>query len=374
MSREMFLYPWDVLDNGINRIAEDLQSFRIQSVSVAAVYHQARMLLPHDLLRRLVIHPSGTCYIPFKKSRYTSLMPRSPSREYLGLWDSLRRNLSDRGIGMTAWMVLMHNSWLSSAHPEWAITNVFGDHLPSNLCPSHPEVQDYACNLVDDLKESGVEQLDAESLDFAGFVHGDHHEMHAYADVAQLNRWLGLCFCDACQARAKRKGIDTERLMIQIRAAAEAFLRLEPVCAPDAALLAAYDDMRCEVINQLYRRMKEEGGMRIRPILWLGGGADPLQSGIDAKRMELHEAVVCYPDQPGNVDAFLERVRSLVPESTRITGGIRLMSPQTVHAQQGPEYEERYKAAGVNRVIYYNYGMAPRPMLDALVNGAEDEA
>ena len=374
VSREIFLYPWDVLDEGVESIVQRLQALRIRHASIAALYHQARMLLPHNPVRKLAVHAGGTCYIPFDRERYGALAPRSPLTDYDGLLETLAQRLRAAGIGMSAWMVLMHNSWLASAHPQLAITGVFGDRSPSNLCPSHPEVQDYVCALCADLKRAGVDQMDAESLDFAGFLHGDHHEMQAYADIAQLDRWLGLCFCQACQMRARAKGIDVERLMAQVRRAAEDVLQMRPVRLPEAELLAAYDDMRCGVIAELFQRMKQESGLRIRPILWLAGGADPLRSGVDVARMHPDEVIACYPDAPERTDDFVVRTRAMTPEATRITGGIRLMNPQTVSARQGPEYERRYDACGVDEVIFYNYGMAPDPMLAALEDSAEEEA
>lgn len=364
--REMFLYPWDALDEGIDVLTDRLQQWRIQSVSIAGIYHQARMLLPHNPRRRLMVHPGSSCYFPFDPSRYGVLVPRSPDPTYAGLWQKLVSALSQRGIGVTAWCVLMHSTYQCRQHPQLAITSILGDRSPNSLCPSHSDVQDYVCSLARDLKASGVDQMDAESLDYAGFLHGDHHEMQAYADTFTLNRLLGLCFCEACQARARARGIDVDALMRQVRAAADAFLLCRPAPAIDPDLLSAYDVMRCDTIAQLTQRMQAESGVTIRPILGLAEGAAPVQSGVDLVRQGIGEAIVCYPSSPEATAAFVQHARAHLPGHARMTGGIRLMHPQTTAAAQGPAFEAAYASAGVEDVIYYNYGMAPLPMLEAL--------
>lgn len=364
--REMFLYPWDVLDAGVDAVADHLAQWHIKSVSLAGVYHQARMLLPHNPVRRLMVHPSSCCYFPFDPVRYGALVPRKPSANYDGLWDSILNAFSKRGIGVTSWCVLMHSSYQCSLHPHLAITNVYGDRSPSSLCPSHPEVQDYVVALARDLKASGVDQMDAESLDYAGFLHGDHHEMHAYADTASLDRLLGLCFCEDCQAQARKRGIDVAALISQVRAAADAFLLQQSIPAIDSTLLAAYSAMRCDTIAQLAKRMQEEISIALRPILWMGGDACPSQSGVDLFKIPADKAIICYPTSPDNTAEFVRKARTLIPRHAELTGGVRLMNPQTLHPDQVSAYEAAYAREGVPHTIYYNYGMTPLPILNAL--------
>lgn len=364
--REMFLYPWDVLDAGIPAVADNLKQWHIESVAIAGVYHQARMLLPHNPVRKLMMHKSSCCYFPIHAERYGALVPRSPDPAYIGLWERIRTELSRQGIGMTAWCVLMHSSYQCAAHPHLAITNIYGDRSPSSLCPSRPEVQDYVVALACDLKASGIDQMDAESLDYAGFLHGDHHEMQAYADTATLDRLLGLCFCEACQARARRMGIDVDALMTQVRAAADAFLLGKELPSIDESLLGAYDAMRCQTVAELAQRMKDESGIAIRPILWMGGDASPALYGVDLKLHTAKKAMICYPSAPEETAGFVARAKTLIPENVQLTGGVRLMTPQTVRPEQGPAYESAYAAAGVKDTIYYNYGMSSLTVLNAL--------
>ena len=364
--REMFLYPWDVLDAGVDAVADHLTQWHIKSVSLAGIYHQARMLLPHNPIRRLMVHPSSSCYFPFDEAHYGALVPRKPLADYNGLWLNILNAFSKRGISVTSWCVLLHSSYQCSQHPDLAITSIYGDHSPSNLCPSHPEVQDYVSALACDLKRSGIDQMDAESLDYAGFLHGDHHEMYAYADTASLDQLLGLCFCKACQAQAKNRGIDVEALKSRVRAAADAFLLQKPIPAIDNALFAAYSAMRCDTIAQLAKRMQDESGLTLRPILGMTNDVPLCQSGVDLFKFPADKAIICYPSSPDNTPAFVSKAKALVPKQVTLTGGVRLMNPQTLRPDQVSAYEAAYAREGISHIIYYNYGMAPLPILEAL--------
>ena len=366
MIREMFLYPWDVWDEAEGKTADELLEMNISHVSVAALYHQARMLFPHRSSGKLKMHQGGSLYVPFDGSRYSELAPRPGQGIPSDGWRKMVSSLKDRGITVSAWSVLLHNSFLAARYPRYAIENVYGDRLPSNLCPSNAAVRDYLERVIKDIAASGVDSIDAESLDYAGFLHGDHHEMQAYADTALLNRLLGLCFCPACRAAARTKGIDAEELRRQIRSAADAFLNLKPIPSIDQALLQAYDQMRCDVITGLYKDLQETGNIPLRPVLWAAGGAVPAESGVQVRGIGVREIIACYPDSPRNVSAFTERIRSEAGVDKAIAGGIRLMAPQCTAAEQVREYEAAYCEAGIEKVIYYQYGMAPQPFLDEL--------
>ena len=366
MIREMFLYPWDVWDEPEGKTADELREMGVSHVSVAALYHQARMLFPHRSSGKLKMHQGGSLYVPFDGKRYSELAPRQGQGMPSGGWRKMISELKDRGITVSAWSVLLHNSFLAARYPRYAIENVYGDRIPSNLCPSNAAVRDYLAQIIRDIAASGVNGIDAESLDFAGFLHGDHHEMQAYADTAQLNRLLGLCFCPACLADARARGIDAEELRRQVRRAAEAFLNLKPIPCIDPDLLQAYDRMRCDRISGLYKDLQEIGKVPLRPVLWAAGDALPVEAGVRAREIGVQEIIACYPESPRNVSAFAERIRSETGGDKAITGGIRLMAPQCTAAEQVREYETAYCEAGIEKVIYYQYGMAPQPFLDEL--------
>ena len=75
MKKEMFLYPWDVMDEGAQALAQRLAALGIESVSLAVVYHSGKLLLPHSPKRRVLLHQDSRSYFPFDANRYGRLKP-----------------------------------------------------------------------------------------------------------------------------------------------------------------------------------------------------------------------------------------------------------------------------------------------------------
>ena len=366
MTREIFLYPWDACDEGPQAVTDQLAQMRIDNVSLAVLYHHARILLPHNPVRKLLVHQSGSFYVPFHPDRYGPLRPNQGKTVPARFVPEFLRDVRKSIRSVTAWAVLLHNSDLAGRFPEYALRNVFDDSSPSNLCPSNDAVRQYVLQVCRDIADSGFDGIDAESLDYAGFFHGDHHEMHAYGNADELNRWMGICFCPACIRKAEAQGIDIQTLKSQVRQTAESLLELKPAAPVDPDLLEAYDTFRCRSITALFHEAEKAAGIPIRPIVWAAGGTDPRYSGVDPAAINPSGMILCYPPSPADTGAFIRSNAGYCAGTAEITGGIRLLNPQTTQESQVLQYEEAYRAAGIRRVIYYQYGMAPKPFLDQL--------
>ena len=371
MTREMFVYPWDAYDEGLEVFITHLHEMKISHVSLAVLYHHARILLPHNPVRKLLLHKGGSLYVPFDPESYGLMKPDQGTAVPASFVTELIQRLKQEGIGVSAWSVLLHNSVLAQKFPAFALENVYGDSSPSNLCPSNEAVEDYAVQVCKDITKAGFDRIDAESLDYAGFLHGDHHEMQAYSDTAALNRWLGLCFCPACMKKAAAFGVNGKKLKSQVRKAADALLNLKPIPQVDQALLEAYDTFRCVTVTNLFRRVEAETGLPVCPIVWAAGGANPKESGVDPEKIKPRQMILCYPASPEDTSSFLRRNQAAPSAKTEIIGGIRLMSPQTTDSFQVLMYEDAYRKNGIGHVIFYQYGMAPKPFLDQLSLYAE---
>lgn len=374
--KQMFLYPWDVLDEGAVPLAQRLAALGVTSVSLAVVYHSGKLLLPHNPRRRVLLHPDSRSYFPFDKKRYGRLQPITG--ELLGddtasFWRETLDALRAKGIRVCAWVVVFHAHRLALQYTDCAEKNAWGEPSPHSLCPSNAEVFDYGLALLEDIARAGAEELHLESVDYAGFLHGAHHEMQAYADTAELERLLGLCFCPACMERARQAGVDALMLQEQLKQRANHFFSLEPLSPIDTTLWSAYARLRAARIAEFYAALREKlrsGGLftKLKPILWMTDGANPHDVGVDPALLtpSVDGVLAVYPNSPEDVKTFLERVRTMLPQGVDLTGGVRLLAPHTVRPQQVSAYRKAYAAQGVNDVIFYNYGMAPRPFLEAL--------
>ena len=102
----------------------------------------------------------------------------------------------------------------------------------------------------------------AESLHYHVLEHGYHHERYFIELGARARYLLGLCFCEHCVDRARRAGVDADRVQQAVRAELEqVFDREAAVTAGevDEALLAdvadgelvAYLRVRAETVTSL---------------------------------------------------------------------------------------------------------------------------
>lgn len=376
MKKKIFLYPWDVMDEGARPLARRLAALGVESVSLAVVYHSGKLLLPHNPRRRVLLHQDSRSYFPFDANCYGRLRP-IPGELLEGrvtsFWEDTLTAFHKENIGVCAWVVVLHSDRLARQNPDCAQQNAWGEPSAHSLCPSHGEVFRYALSLLEDIARAGVDELHLESVEYAGFLHGAHHEMQAYANTSELDRLMGLCFCPACMERAKQAGVDAPALREAVRKRAEQFFGFEPPMPLDTELWRAYGDLRARRITQLYTelrtRLRAQGlHTGIKPILWMTDGTAPSTAGVDPALLApvIDGILAVYPSAPENVESFVARVRSAVPQTVPVTGGVRLMAPQTVKPQQVPDYIRAYREQGVNEVIFYNYGMAPFPFLEAM--------
>ena len=67
MRKSLFAYPWELLDRGLCAAAEEIRALGVGKISLALIYHQARLLLPNNPRRKLYAHPGGSCYFPFSQ-------------------------------------------------------------------------------------------------------------------------------------------------------------------------------------------------------------------------------------------------------------------------------------------------------------------
>lgn len=377
MRKGLFIYPWDIIDNGLDRVAKELQQIQVNSVSLAVAYHQAKVLLPHNPKRRIYVHKGGCCYFPFKSSDYGCLKPKTGEllENYSG--DFLRDaviGFHKENIEVDAWAVVFHNSRLAGSHPECAIHNAYGEPSPSSLCPSNDETFRYGLKILADIAAAGVDAINTESVDFAGLLHGDHHEMYAYENVAMMEKLLGICFCDSCIKRAIDAGVDAKELQRKVISKTERFLKLEPIDFSEIqGQLENYQALQLGRITEFYTELRNRIALsklttRIVPILWLVGGSNPRQYGMDMERIgELTDGfIAAYPDSPAKVAEFTAVSRKMVPNNKEIIGGIRLMAPHTVKSSQVKEYMNAYRKNGIDKVLFYNYGLAPQPFLNEI--------
>ena len=97
----MYLYPWDLQEEGVGEVAARLRGAGLDTVSLATSYHAGKFLRPHAPQRKVYFPEDGTVYFQPEMSRYGRIRPRVNSQ--VGAFDALRaheKQAADRPRGV----------------------------------------------------------------------------------------------------------------------------------------------------------------------------------------------------------------------------------------------------------------------------------
>lgn len=206
------LYPWDLHDEGIEHIFDNLQSMsEVNSVYVLGIMHyEIRPLTSphytHNPVRKNWQAEDSRCYWKFDPQMYGRIKPVPSDFAFLRDTDWVRllvnaahKRQLKAGVELSHTLVPLE--FVLNEYPDCAQQDihgvshaVYGRSYP--LCPNNPDVQQYVRSLFSDLaKHYDVNYLQTCMLPF----------MPGGADK-------GGCFCASCVKAAGAKGIDLKRI------------------------------------------------------------------------------------------------------------------------------------------------------------------
>lgn len=216
----LYCLATDVLDEGAGTVfAHAAGRAGVGEVTVAAKYHAASDVYPHNPSRRVATVEPGVYYRP-DPGRYAGEAIRPRVSATAGGRDVLAEACAEGEhdeVGVAAWVVLLHHDEAVRGGPG-SVRNCFGDELAGTLCPAAPAAARFAELVVGDVCAYPVTTVRLESFHYHGLSHGHHHErlLERYGRATRL--LLGLCFCDGCSAAAGDAGIDVHALAARVRA------------------------------------------------------------------------------------------------------------------------------------------------------------
>ena len=191
-----YAYCWDVLEPGFLDRAGELG---VDEIAVATSYHAARAATPWSADQTAVMAPHAAFYRAVRDEAWSALRPAVPSWVPEDCAGAAIRALNDAGIPAAAWLVLTHNSLLGEANPGLCVQNCFGERYRWALCPSNPEVREYAATLTaESLRDLEVASVVLESCGQMGAAHQNHHEKTDGVWSPAVLRLLSLCCCPSC--------------------------------------------------------------------------------------------------------------------------------------------------------------------------------
>lgn len=370
LQASMWIYPWDLADEGTDAVLARLKEHRLTAVSLATAYHAGKFLSPHNPKRKVIFLEDGTVSFRPDPGLYGRITPRVHSLVEGGHHlDTVRAAAEKAGLETRSWVVCCHNTPLGRAYPDTVTRTAFGDPLYHNLCPSNTDVRTYIRALVKDIAGHGVRTIELEALQFQGYAHGEHHEREGIAFTPALRFLMGLCFCEACHAAARQAGVDLAAVQRFVRSTLEEFFLHPDAMAERCAGLADLPAdvftpvlaWRERVITSLLGEIVAEAGdVAIRPI----AAFDPEWRRMVGVDVTANAAITGGILMPGYVkdgaalrDA-LAAMQAAIP-GRALTVGMQVGMPESGGRQ---EFRDRMRTArehGITSFNFYNYGFIP---------------
>lgn len=371
-----FAYAWDLLDEGVESVAERLGDIGISEVNVATNYHSTQTYNPHNP-KRSTFFTHASSYFQPRPEHYGALQPIPNDAMGDSDWvNDIAAAIEDTAVSLNSWTIGCHNSRLGMSNPDLALENPFGDRLVFGLCPSNPEVQQYLRGLLADLSGRGIfDRIELETFDyFYGTGFGWHHDKF-HTQLGSLGEFLfGLCFCDECAGNADAAGVAVEKARSQAVRTINMLTEgeLSPnvseagwfVTHPD---LFEYAQFRQSTLSSLYAEFDRViDGPELGRYLANGVTAeDAWKQGIDIQALSDH------------VDYYLPLAYGETPEeSIDVVRSVQALTEKDVHAGVLPAHPlisdqgtlravvDGLYEIGVDRVSFYNYGLLPERNLD----------
>ncbi|HEY7592638.1 MAG TPA: hypothetical protein VH969_05735 [Actinophytocola sp.] len=346
-------YPWDVL--GDASFARRVAALGVSTVALAAAYHATRAATPLHPGRQLVDARHAALYRPVRASVWSSrrLCPIEP--DWMSTEDSFGAaadELRAAGLRVAAWVVLTHNSRLGRECPDVAVVNCFGERYAYALCPSWPEVREYAALLAAEAARD-ADEVSLEACGQLGVTHGSHHEKSDGAWTSAARQWLSVCCCAACQAGWSARGLDppwvVSTLRDAIRSEASGLAGVVPFA--DALLAtrhAATDLLREAVLSELDVPVR----LHAHPDPWETGSSPGLTPSAADSVASL--TVPAWSTAPETADLVVHAARA----GGQVDAYVTVLPP--AEATDLPDHARRLHEAGATGVNLYHLGLAPR--------------
>lgn len=269
----MLIYPWDVLEEGPERVVEQVVNLGVDRLIVATAYHSAEVIAPRRQKQVATVAEANTIHFPTSPTAFTDLaIPHSRiANDHPGLFAELRQRSEEAGIRLTGWGIAFHNSHLAATRPDVSMINCFGDSFSHGICASNPKSQQLAIELFGEIASSGYfDRILVESLSYLLYGHGHPHELWGARLDPTTRYLLSMCFCSFCANGGEQRGIDVVRLKKQVSSELHRTWNVDTPSGRDSddgseltslhmmwPDLARYSGMRMEVVNALAAQVAE---------------------------------------------------------------------------------------------------------------------
>ncbi|GAB3432559.1 hypothetical protein [Actinophytocola sediminis] len=345
-------YPWDVL--GDPSFTDRARAAGVSTVAIAAAYHSTRAATPLHPDHQLVHARYAALYRPVREQVWRSRRLRPLAPDWVSTSDSFgvaADAVRAAGLRVSAWVVLTHNTRLGTEFPDLAVVNCFGEPYPYALCPSWPEVREYAATLAKEAA-ADADEVSLEACGQLGLTHLSHHEKTDGAFSPAVERWLSVCCCAACRAAWTARGLDASEVVYSLRAAVRALANGASGEVPNAAELlacrhSATDALRAAVLE----RLSVPVTLHAHPDPWATGAQPGLTPTAATDVAGL--LVPAWPTDPATADLIVRANRTGAP----VTAYVTVLPPAESTVLR--DHWRRLRAGGAKGMSVYHLGLAP---------------
>ena len=367
----LWAYPWDILDDGIERALDTIAGMGFRTISLAVSYHSVEHLRPQRTAAKYFVAPDAAVYFQPDISQYAnSRIQPQVSPLVLDRRDPLRligESCARREISLTAWTVCLHNTYQGRRYPECCVTNVYGDVFTSQLDPTNPAVRAYIIALCGDLASTGVvDCLELESIGFGGRPHFHGHPKIGL-DLGPAGWFLfALPASPSARRIAEEANVDADRLFANIRETlAPRFRDGLPLPGSPADWAAKISDLDRYLrvlqasVTGLVQEIRAATGSALS-VIAMGDYWTSLCNYPALARIADSIEVLAYTPNP---DAVAGRVNELrhgegVP-ADKIVVGLQAFGTAAPDEKTLLACVERALDLEVTRFSFYNYGIVP---------------
>lgn len=390
----MCVYPWDLQYDGVEAAIGTIRGLGCSGAVVNCSYHLGRFFHPRrrdgGMYQRL---EAGVSFAPDTRLYPSGLIPEVDEEVVrAGVQPAAREACERLGLAYHAWLVGTHDVGQGPERLDLTVRNACGDRFRYALCPSHPEVRQYLRGLVEDTcRKLCPASVVMESPGFLGLVHGEHHETIMVALGETAEHLLSMCFCTACERRARDAGLDPDPIRARVVRMVQWLVErergtLDPgfTSMELAALLVEFADLHAYIrfqqasvaslVGEL-RALANAGGARLSvlPSVFKRPSSRAWMEGISLTALPaVADAIflVAYFPSTAQVLADLGWVRLMAGDHP-VTVALNVGHPATSSAEDLVDKASRVAREGVPAIAYYNYGLLTRTRLEWVAQANE---
>jgi len=388
----IYTYVWDIADEGAAPFVGAVEGAKLGNISVAVSYHAGKLLLPHNRRHHVYYVEDGAVYFRpsrqvFDGCRIKPLVSRLATER--NIWREITDTCQKRGIGVTAWLVMFHNTSLGIKYPQYTTKNAFGDRYAHALCPSQPAVMEYALAMARDLASYPISAIEWESFKFIPFRHFSIFENECIEVTPFAALLLSLCFCRACLSAAKSFRVNGATVGRAVKTWLEQYFEGKhrdrgPMEHHISVIpgLAEYLEMRFAVVDRCIGQVGELLRSQKKKVIVTGPDQErTYTTGAQLARLEYSTGVdlqrvgrqvdafefLLYEQNAGEgreAREFVQKIHGAPGRETAVYFAVRPAYPDAKGPSDVVQTTKAILKAGGAGVSYYNYGLFERSHMD----------